>query len=85
MDVSGKYYKSNPNFLEPDTRMLETLQSETFADFTQNLNPENGLIADKSQPGSHSSIAAVGLGITAYIVAIGRNFISREEGNSVTS
>ena len=28
MDISRKYYKSNPNFLEPDTFwMLETLQS----------------------------------------------------------
>lgn len=80
MDVSGNYYKSNPDFLESDTRMLETLQSQTFAYFTRYLNPENGLIADKSQPGSHSSIAAIGLGITAYVVAMERNLISREKG-----
>src|SRR6185312_4425249 len=33
-------------------------------------NPRNGLIADRTQPGSPSSIAAVGLGLSGYIVAV---------------
>jgi len=60
--------------------MLETLQAQTFLYFLKYLNPENGLIADKSDPDSHSSIAAVGLGISSYVVGIERNLISRKEG-----
>src|ERR1700682_3726113 len=66
--------------MEPDIEMLETLQSQTFAYFLKYLNPENGLIADKSNPDSHSSIAAVGLGISSYVVGVERNLLSKEEG-----
>jgi hypothetical protein len=80
MDLAGEYYKSNSKFLKSDARMLKSLQSQSFNYFIKYLNAENGLIADKSQPGSHSSIAAIGLGITAYVVGIERNFITREKG-----
>jgi hypothetical protein len=63
-----------------DIEMLEKLQSQTFNYFLKYLNPVNGLIADKSSPDSHSSIAAVGLGITSYVVGIERNLLSRQEG-----
>jgi hypothetical protein len=66
--------------LEADKKMLDTLQSQTFAYFPKYSNPKNGLIADKSKPESHSSIAAVGLGISSYVVALERNLVSREEG-----
>src|SRR5450755_3784334 len=79
MNASYTYYKLNPNFLETDEKMLETLQSQTFAYFLKYLNPKNGLIADKSSPDSHSSIAAVGLGISSYVVGLERNLLSREE------
>jgi hypothetical protein len=79
MDTSGRYYEANSEFLEADIQMLETLQSETFTYFLKYWNPENGLIADKSKPDSHASIAAVGLGITSYVVGLERNLISREE------
>src|SRR5712675_2420585 len=67
-------------YLDTDKEMLATLQSQTFNYFLKYLNPKNGLIADKSKPDSHSSIAAVGLGISSYVVAVERNLISREEG-----
>ena len=67
-------------YLETDMEMLDTLQAQTFDYFLKYINPENGLIADKSDPVSHSSIAAVGLGITSYVVGIERNLLSREEG-----
>ena len=80
MDASGRYYKLNPNFLDSDTKMLKTLQSQTFDYFLKYLNPKNGLIADKSKSDSHSSIAAVGLGISSYVVGLERNLLSREDG-----
>ena len=69
-------------YLETDMEMLDTLQAQTFDYFLKYINPENGLIADKSDPVSHSSIAAVGLGITSYVVGIERNLLSREGGHS---
>jgi hypothetical protein len=62
-----------------DTEMLELLKAETFKYFLNEINLKNGLIADKTQPGSPSSIAVVGLGITSYIVAVERGLISRAE------
>ena len=77
MEAAVRFDSSN--LPERDKQMLESLQSQTFSYFLKYLNPENGLIADKSEPGSHSSIAVVGLGITCYIVGIERNLVSRED------
>src|SRR6202040_805221 len=60
-----------------DAEMLEGLRCATFDYFRHEVNPRNGLIADKTQPGSPSSIAAVGLGLSAYVVAVERDFLSR--------
>jgi hypothetical protein len=62
-----------------DSKMLEILQRQTFDYFLKNANPKNGLIADKTAPGSPSSIAVVGIGLSCYIVGIERGFISRED------
>jgi hypothetical protein len=69
----------NINFPVEDIRMLEKLQSQTFNYFLTYQNPSNGLIADRSDPLSHSSIAVVGLGITSYIIGIERNLLSRKD------
>ncbi|MGB6787141.1 MAG: hypothetical protein WBE20_03290, partial [Candidatus Acidiferrales bacterium] len=62
-----------------DSEMLNRLQSESFDYFRNEFNPRNGLIADKTQPGSPSSIAAVGMGLSVYTVAVERNLLSRAE------
>jgi hypothetical protein len=59
--------------------MLEKLQRETFTYFERNTNPRNGLIADKTEPRSPSSIAAVGLGLSSYAVAVERGLMPRAE------
>lgn len=59
--------------------MLITLQRETFDYFLKESSELNGLIADKTQPGSPSSIAATGMGLSCYIVGIERKLISRSE------
>ena len=66
---------SNPQ--GTDDEMLETLLRETFEYFRLEANAKTGLIADKNQPGSPGSIASVGLGLSAYVVAAERNLISR--------
>ena len=42
-------------------------------------NPGNGLIRDNTRYGSSSSIAAVGLGLACYPVAVRRHYLTREE------
>lgn len=63
----------------PDDEMLGVLQRETFTYFLNEVNEKTGLIADKTKPGSPSSIAATGMGLCCYIVGIERGFIKRAE------
>jgi hypothetical protein len=62
-----------------DAHMLDDLQRVTFEYFREEFNPLNGLIADKTQPGSPSSIAVVGMGLSVYVVAVERGVFSRVE------
>lgn len=62
-----------------DAEMLADLRRATFEFFRREVNPRNGLIPDKTQPGSPSSIAALGMGLSAYVVAVERDFLSRRE------
>ncbi len=56
---------------------LEKLQLESFQYFLDSTNRENGLVADSTREGSPSSIAAVGLALSAYPVAVERGFLGR--------
>jgi hypothetical protein len=58
---------------------LLKLQRDTFAYFTHEASPTNGLVPDNTKPGIHSSIAATGLGLAAYPVGVERGFLSRQE------
>jgi hypothetical protein len=58
---------------------LEKLQRLTFNYFLEQTSDSTGLVADSTRSGSPSSIAAVGLGLTAYVVGAERAFLSREE------
>jgi hypothetical protein len=62
-----------------DAEMLDRLRRETFDFFRHEANPANGLVPDKTQPGSPSSIAAVGMALSVYIVAVERELLSRTE------
>src|SRR4029077_17111815 len=64
--------------------MLDLLQRESFEYFLCEVNPANGLIADKNKPDWRASIAAVGLALAAYPVGVERGFISREEAAAKT-
>ena len=73
---SNELHTSSP---DKDDEMLGLLQRETFNYFLKEVNAKTGLIADKTQPGSPSSIAATGLGLSCYIAGIERGFITRTE------
>jgi hypothetical protein len=56
---------------------LETLQRETFDYFAHEANPANGLIIDKTEASSPASIAATGMALASYPVAVERGFLAR--------
>ena len=64
--------------------MLDAIQGEAFSYFAHETNCANGLVADLCSGVAPASIAAVGLGLTAYPVAVERGFISRSEAAART-
>jgi len=58
---------------------LDSIQRETFDYFVHEVNPVNGLVADRNREGAPASIAAVGLALTAYPIGVERGFITRAE------
>lgn len=56
---------------------LVKLQHESFNYFLYEANPANGLVIDKTAPDWPASIAATGLALAAYPVAVERGFMSR--------
>ena len=60
-----------------DAADLETLQRETFDYFLKEVNPTNGLIRDKTAENWPASIAATGLALACYPVAVDRGFMTR--------
>ena len=62
-----------------DEAMLDGLQRSAFNYFLANGNPANGLVADTSRPGSHSSIAVVGFALSAYLIGVERGWMTRAD------
>ena len=54
--------------------MLRRLQRNSFGYFTHEINPENGLVLDKTTTDWPASIAAMGMALTAYPVGVARRF-----------
>ncbi len=64
---------------QSDDNMLHRLQKESFSYFAREYCSSNGLVRDKTEALSPSSIAVTGFSLAVYIVAIERGFISRSE------
>ena len=61
-----------------DERTLHLhVQHRAFAYFEHETNPENGLVADKNAPDWPASIAATGLALACYPIAVERAFFGR--------
>ncbi len=63
---------------------LEKLQHETFKYFIHETNLENGLVLDKTTANWPASIAATGLGLTAYPVAVEHGYMTRAAAIGLT-
>ncbi|BCH25039.1 glucoamylase family protein [Mesorhizobium sp. L-8-3] len=61
------------------TLPLRLLQRETFDYFLNEVNPANGLILDKTAAGWPASIAATGLALACYPVAVERGLMTRPD------
>lgn len=57
---------------------LAKIQHNSFAYFLHEVNESNGLVADKSRQGWPASIAATGMALAAYPVAVERGLMERE-------
>ena len=60
---------------------FDDLERRTFNFFWETANPDTGLIPDRfpgRSEGSASNIAAVGFGLTAYVIGIERGYITRQ-------
>ena len=58
---------------------LQSLQEKAFRYFREQTNPANGLVRDKDAENWPSSIAATGLALASYPVAVERGFLGRRE------
>jgi len=58
---------------------LQSLQKKAFRYFQRETNPANGLVRDKDAENWPASIAATGLGLAAYPVAVERGLLGRRE------
>ncbi|MGD0908247.1 MAG: glucoamylase family protein [Candidatus Acidiferrales bacterium] len=66
----------SPEKLTVDAEM-EQLQHESFNYFLHEINPATGLVIDKTQANCPASIAATGLALASYPVAVERGFMTR--------
>lgn len=71
---------ATPQAFASEAEFLEYLSQTSFDYFWYEANPANGLVSDRSRPGSVASIAAVGFGLTGIGIAIDRGWITRAEG-----
>jgi hypothetical protein len=66
-------------FNRADNSFLDSLEHDTFRYFWETANPQNGLVPDRAPTPAFASIAAVGFGLTAYLVGVERGYITRTQ------
>lgn len=67
-----------------DENLLDVVQRRALDYFLHQADPVTGLVADRDRPDSPASIAATGMGLTAYVVAAERAWLSRKEARRLT-
>ncbi len=74
--AGGEPIAAPPRVLDP---FVDDLEHRTFRWFWETANPGNGLIPDRWPAPSFSSVAAVGFGLSTYLVGAERGWVTREE------
>lgn len=81
-------FKSNGkvdyNPASDDIKLLDSIQHRSFLYFQDEINPQNGLVKDRSASWAPASIAAIGFALPSYAVGIERGWITREKAAQIT-
>ncbi|MGH8178446.1 MAG: glucoamylase family protein [Steroidobacter sp.] len=64
--------------------VINNLERRTFRFFWNTANKKNGLIPDRYPSPSFASIAAVGFGLTAYVIGAERGYVTRAQARART-
>ncbi len=59
--------------------LFDDIERRTFDFFWFTANPVNGMVPDRYPTRSPASIAAVGFGLSAYVIGADRGFVTREQ------
>ncbi|MBC8043418.1 MAG: Tat pathway signal protein [Rhizobacter sp.] len=62
-----------------DLAFLDTLERRSFDFFWETTDPKTGLVPDRYPTRAFSSIAAIGFGLSCYLVGAERGYITREQ------
>ena len=73
-----------PARAQTNEALLDTLQHAGVMYFWNEANPANGLIKDRSTPGSFCSIAANGFGFSAIAIGAERGWIDKDQARART-
>lgn len=72
------------NLSVEERQLLDTLQYKTFLYFIHEINPELGLVKDRTASWSAISIAAMGFALPVYGIGAEKGWISRDEAARIT-
>ena len=64
--------------------LFDDIERRTFEFFWATGNAANGLVPDRYPSPSPASVAAVGFGLTAYVIGADRGFVTREQARERT-
>jgi hypothetical protein len=64
---------------QSDEELLNKFQRAAFGYFLEQINPENGLVADTSRAGSPASIAVAGFALSCYPIGVERGWMARAD------
>jgi len=85
--ASGSAANAEPPLLAPRgalPALFDDIERRTFDFFWATGNPLNGMVPDRYPSRSPASIAAIGFGLTAYVIGADRGFITRAQARERT-
>jgi hypothetical protein len=62
--------------------LFDDIERRTFDYFWETTDPARGLVPDRYPTSSFSSVAAIGFGLTAYVIGVERGYVSRADART---